>query len=69
MLTYYCKYIYFTVIEGNIVAGVDRIAYVLDGESCTTHEEFNNDGWKNNEARSAMHGIIVWRDMCLKKEK
>ena len=55
---------FFTVVRDNVVAGVQRTAFDITGESCPHSPTYKPEGWDNNEIRSAMWGIIVWRQTC-----
>jgi len=54
----------FVVVRDNVVAGADRVAYSMSGESCTNSETYNENGWNNNEARSVLFGILHTEKMC-----
>lgn len=50
------------VMKDNLVAGVERIAYRIQGNSCpekSLPDGINND-YDNNEAHSAMAGVVLW---------
>ena len=53
-----------TSLVGNVVAGSERAAYRLNGESCTDGEAT----WANNTAHSMVMGLTMWQSDCLKRE-
>jgi hypothetical protein len=49
-------------IQNNLVAGVERLAYRIQGNSCpgtVLPDNINND-YANNEVHSAMSGVNIW---------
>ena len=55
---------YCSVVQGNVVTSVDRGAYAVHGELCRSQDGFTAEGWNNNEARSVMWGILMFREQC-----
>ena len=53
-----------TSLIGNVVAGSERAAYRLNGESCTDGEAT----WANNTAHSTVMGLTMWQPDCLRLE-
>ena len=53
-----------TSLVGNVVAGSERAAYRLNGESCTGGEPT----WVNNTAHSTVLGLTMWQSDCLRSE-
>jgi hypothetical protein len=54
----------FSVLKDNLVAGVERLAYRIQGDACpgtVVPTGINNSYW-NNEAHSAMSGVNIWPD-------
>lgn len=50
------------IMKENLIAGVERIAYRIQGNSCSNKnlpDEIVND-YENNEAHSAMAGVVLW---------
>ena len=54
-----------TKLVGNVVAGSERSAYRLNGESCTEGEPT----WANNTGHSTLLGLTMWQEDCLQKEE
>jgi len=54
-----------TKLVGNVVAGSERSAYRLNGESCTEGEPT----WANNTGHSTLLGLTMWQDDCLQTEE
>lgn len=48
-------------LSGNVVAGSERAAYWIDGESCDGQSE----SWGSNTARTSLDGIYINRDGAL----
>ena len=46
-----------TTMIGNVVAGSEKIGFLIPGESCTVVNR--ERGWKENEAHSCLHGVHV----------
>lgn len=46
-----------TTMIGNVVAGSERVGFLIPGESCTAMSP--ERGWKDNEAHSCLHGLHV----------
>ena len=53
-----------TSLVGNVVAGSERAAYRLNGESCNLDEAT----WANNTAHSTVMGLTMWQPDCLRLE-
>ena len=53
-----------TSLVGNVVAGSERAAYRLNGESCAGGESM----WVNNTAHSTVMGLTMWDTDCLQRE-
>ncbi|CAF4249716.1 unnamed protein product, partial [Rotaria sp. Silwood2] len=50
------------IMKDNLVAGVERLAYRIQGNSCSgtvLPNDINND-YSNNEVHSAMSGVNIW---------
>ena len=46
-----------TTMVGNVVAGSEKIGFLIPGESC---QDVNRErGWKENEAHSCLHGVHI----------
>lgn len=50
------------IMKENLVAGVERIAYRIQGNSCpgTSLPDGITNDYENNEAHSAMAGVVLW---------
>jgi hypothetical protein len=54
--------IIFSVLQDNLVAGVERLAYRIQGDACpgTVVPAGINNSYSNNEVHSAMSGVNIW---------
>uniref|UniRef100_A0A3Q3JRM8 Polycystic kidney and hepatic disease 1 (autosomal recessive)-like 1 n=1 Tax=Monopterus albus TaxID=43700 RepID=A0A3Q3JRM8_MONAL len=50
-----------TVMQHNIVAGYERVAYRINGEPCPGYLN-ENEKWSNNEAHSGLFGVFLNKD-------
>nr|ACD54600.1 fibrocystin-like protein [Adineta vaga] len=50
------------VMKNNLVAGVERVAYRIQGDACssTLVPTYINNSYSNNEVHSAMVGVSIW---------
>ena len=59
-----CVRLSFVISQDNLVAGVERLAYRVHGETCggpTVYVPPNiTNEYSNNEAHSAMAGVSIW---------
>ena len=55
---------FFPLRQNNLVAGVERLAYRIPGQSCGGSDIYNppniTNEYSNNEAHSAMSGVNLW---------
>uniref|UniRef100_A0AAQ5X4Y6 Polycystic kidney and hepatic disease 1 (autosomal recessive)-like 1 n=1 Tax=Amphiprion ocellaris TaxID=80972 RepID=A0AAQ5X4Y6_AMPOC len=49
------------VLQHNIVAGYERVAYRIDGEPCPGNVN-NNEKWIHNEAHGGLYGVYLNKD-------
>uniref|UniRef100_A0A3Q2Z1Q4 PKHD1 like 1, tandem duplicate 1 n=1 Tax=Hippocampus comes TaxID=109280 RepID=A0A3Q2Z1Q4_HIPCM len=48
------------VMQHNIAAGYERVAFRIDGEACPASN--GNEPWSNNEAHGGLYGVFMNRD-------
>lgn len=62
MIDFFQKKIYFLGEKNNLVAGAERLAYRIQGNTCpeTQLQQNINNNYANNEAHSAMAGVSLW---------
>ncbi|KAM9839131.1 PKHD1 like 1, tandem duplicate 1 [Aulostomus maculatus] len=49
------------VLQHNVVAGYERVAYRIDGEPCPGHGN-GNEKWIHNEAHGGLYGVYLNKD-------